>query len=156
MAIFFKFSHILKHLSQVKTSKLILSLDHDHPLTKTCLSPKALIQLYVNDPSGAHHGASSGTSLHKRSIDDDDQTQRSKRAHGDSNEFHEPPPPDTLTRVQITPSIFMSMCPALLVQIEQGACNEQAPVAADHSQRPGVGEFYRVRIYNERFSMVNV
>lgn len=42
--------------------------------------------------------------------------------------------------VQITPNAFLSMCPALLVQIEQGACNEQqlnddvTQKHADHSK----------------------
>lgn len=31
----------------------------------------------------------------------------------------------SVSNIQITPSAFMSMCPALLVQIEQGSCSEQ-------------------------------
>lgn len=30
-----------------------------------------------------------------------------------------------LSNIQITPDAFLSMCPALLVQIEQGSCSEQ-------------------------------
>lgn len=60
-----------------------------------------------------------------------------------SHELHESPVPiDNLARVQITPNMFMSMCPALLVQIEQGSCNEHAQIEANNPQRTGVGEFY--------------
>lgn len=31
-----------------------------------------------------------------------------------------------ISNIQITPSALMSMCPALLVQIEQGSCNDAA------------------------------
>lgn len=33
--------------------------------------------------------------------------------------------------IRITPDTFLSMCPALLVQIEQGSCNEQHNDAAE-------------------------
>lgn len=50
--------------------------------------------------------------------------------------------------IQISPSTFMSMCPALLVQLEQRSCVEQAELAdhaalAKHSEAP---EFKKTEI----------
>lgn len=35
----------------------------------------------------------------------------------------------SVSNIQITPSALMSMCPALLVQIEQGSCTEEPTIA---------------------------
>lgn len=40
----------------------------------------------------------------------------------------------SISNIQITPSALMSMCPALLVQIEQGSCSD--PTSAPIQQRP--------------------
>lgn len=106
-----------------------------------------MIQLYVNDPSSIHHSASNSAVVHKRSIDKNDapyandgDAERKRRSFDENDDSHESLPSDTLANVQITPSIFMSMCPALLVQIEQGSCNEQSDVAADEAHSAGLGE----------------
>lgn len=38
----------------------------------------------------------------------------------------------SVSNIQITPSVFMHMCPALLLQIEQGSCAEPMEVRAQH------------------------
>lgn len=46
---------------------------------------------------------------------------------------------DNLSKIQITPNVFMSMCPALLVQIEQGSCNENTKIEQKNLQQSGIG-----------------
>lgn len=40
----------------------------------------------------------------------------------------------SVSNIQITPSAFMNMCPALLVQIEQGSCSESYDVPTQASE----------------------
>lgn len=65
----------------------------------------------------------------------------------DSHESHETMSNENLARVKITPNIFMSMCPALLVQIEQGSCNEQTKTEADDPQKSTIG-MQMIRLYD--------
>lgn len=55
---------------------------------------------------------------------------------GDKNDDFE------LSNIQITPNAFLSMCPALLVQIEQGSCSEQydTPAPALPTPRKQINE----------------
>lgn len=43
----------------------------------------------------------------------------------------------SISNIQITPTAFMNMCPALLVQIEQGSCSENydtpTPISSEQS-----------------------
>lgn len=118
-------------------------IDHGQTQAKTCLSPQALIELYVHDPTGQ----GSQPAIYKRSLDvgagggtvlDETVLKRAERSE-DSHESHEAMPGENLAGVKITPNIFMSMCPALLVQIEQGSCNEQTKTEADDPQRSTIG-----------------
>lgn len=92
-------------------------------LAKTCLSPLSLIQLYVSEPINQtlrnRIYQSSMKSIHHRnsrtSTTDDTLTEHD---HDDS----------AVSNIQITPTTFMSMCPALLVQIEQRSCIDRDSV----------------------------
>lgn len=51
----------------------------------------------------------------------------------DDNEF-------SVSNIQISPSAFMSMCPALLVQIEQGSCGERQIPLRQATDEPAIEE----------------
>lgn len=100
------------------------------PVGKTCLSPISLIELYVPEPVNTTqqnpiYKSSMATSKRgSRSVVDHD--------HDHDNDDEHPSDKDSqlatdfnAANVQITPDTFLSMCPALLVQIEQGSCNER-------------------------------
>lgn len=97
---------------------------------RTCLSPVALIQMYAPDQLNGEHRSNP---IYRSSVapenDDDDHHQHKHHHHQHENaDYH-----DTdfgISNIQITPQNLLAMCPALLVQIEQGSCNDAAIAAA--------------------------
>lgn len=94
---------------------------------KTCLSPISLIELYVAEPANKTKQNPiyrSTRAMNKRSVVDDD-------VHEHANEHPNDDGDDytstyfNVANIQITPDTFLNLCPALLVQIEQGSCNER-------------------------------
>lgn len=71
-------------------------------------------------------------SIYKSIQSSSDSNRRNLRSTNENHEQHDKPmkPSEndeqhlTASNIQITPNMFMNMCPALLVQIEQGACAE--------------------------------
>lgn len=91
-------------------------------LNKLCLSPSSMLRIVVNDQR-ANDG---GNQLNYRVHQEDKQIHHHHRRSSDSDE-HSPEhesDDEFITNIKITPTMFLNMCPALLVQIEQGACSE--------------------------------
>lgn len=80
-----------------------------------------MLRIVVNDQrvnDGGNH-------LNYRVHHDDTHHQHRRSADSDDHHSHESESNDELiTNIKITPTMFLNMCPALLVQIEQGACSE--------------------------------
>lgn len=97
-------------------------------IDKACLSPISLIELYAPEPVNRsqqypiYRSTKVSNRRSSRSLGDD-----SDRHHGenDSNLKIDSTTEFDVAKVQITPDTFLSMCPALLVQIEQGSCIER-------------------------------
>lgn len=99
-------------------------------LNKSCLSPSSMLRIVVNDHranNGAnqlnyrvHQEEKPNDHRHRRSPDDEHSHQDSEHSQENDDEF--------ITNIKITPTMFLNMCPALLVQIEQGACSEVTKV----------------------------
>lgn len=93
--------------------------DHTGSTRKACLSPISLIQMYSPD---ALNITSKSNPIYRSSSTpehDDDEHQ-----HGHHHQHSDDETDYSISNIQITPSAFMNMCPALLVQIEQGSCSE--------------------------------
>lgn len=91
-------------------------------LNKLCLSPSSMLRIVVNDQR-ANDG---GNQLNYRVHQEDKQIHHHHRRSSDSD-IHSPEhesDDEFITNIKITPTMFLNMCPALLVQIEQGACSE--------------------------------
>lgn len=92
-------------------------------LNKLCLSPSSMLRIVVNDQR-ANDG---GNQLNYRVHEEDKETHHHHhRRSSDSDEHSKEHESDDefVTNIKITPTMFLNMCPALLVQIEQGACSE--------------------------------
>lgn len=88
-------------------------------LGKSCLSPINLIRIY--DPKALNNTANKQSEIyHADSGDEKTKNSEKPLEFDDADENLE-----NLSNIQITPSTFMNMCPALLVQIEQRACQDQ-------------------------------
>lgn len=102
-------------------------LDQARLSQKTCLSPIALIQMYAPDQLNGEHRSNP---IYRSSVapENDEHHQHKHHHHHDSADYH-----DTdfgISNIQITPQNLLAMCPALLVQIEQGTCNDAIATAA--------------------------
>lgn len=108
---------------------LKLHVDHGgiSSLHKACLSPTSMLRIVINDQrinNGGNHlnyrvhpEENPNHHQHRRSADDSDD-------HSHENESDDA----FISNIKITPTMFLNMCPALLVQIEQGACSEVTKV----------------------------
>lgn len=103
--------------------------DHSGSARKTCLSPISLIQMYSPDTLNNTHKSnpiyrsspeSVATELHQQH----QHHEKHQHRHDHSDEKNDDID-HNVSNIQITPAAFMNMCPALLVQIEQGSCAEQ-------------------------------
>lgn len=93
---------------------------------KTCLSPISLIELYVPEPVKK----TQQNPIYRSRRATNERDSRSVAQHEHDDVHHNDESSQTATEfnpanVQITPDTFLSLCPALLVQIEQGSCNER-------------------------------
>lgn len=101
---------------------------------KTCLSPITLIQMYSPDQFNNTH---KNNPIYRSEVasehDDHEQHHHQHVDHDDHNEF-------TLSNIQISPSDLLNMCPALLVQIEQGSCADGAtePTMETYKETPEI------------------
>lgn len=116
-----------------------IRIDHGQsasPVGKTCLSPISLIELYVPEPvnetqrNPIYRSTSAVSKRNSRSVADDDSNHGAQHEHEDEDESHNNEGRQIATdfnvaNVKITPDTFLSICPALLVQIEQGSCVER-------------------------------
>ncbi|XP_031638568.1 zinc transporter ZIP10 isoform X2 [Contarinia nasturtii] len=96
--------------------------DHSGSTRKTCLSPISLIQMYSPDALNNTHKNNPIYRSSSDSVAAEHQHQHHHQHHSDDkieDADH------SISNIQITPTAFMNMCPALLVQIEQGSCAEQ-------------------------------
>lgn len=112
-------------------------------IAKSCLSPISLIDMYVpnwrtTQLNPIYRSSVSSNEKRRRAIANNEHHDHKKdddvdhQNDGDERQPHE----FIASSIQITPNAFLSMCPALLVQLEQGACNEPQTnddVAAKHS-----------------------
>lgn len=57
--------------------------------------------------------------------DNDDEHHHHQHQHQHQHQHSDEDSDYSISNIQITPAAFMNMCPALLVQIEQGSCAEQ-------------------------------
>lgn len=120
-----------------------IRIDHGHlvsPVAKTCLSPISLIELYVPEPvnetqrNPIYRSTNAVSKRNLRSVADDDSNHAAQHEHDDEshNSVESPIATDfNVANVKITPDTFLSICPALLVQIEQGSCVEGRDEATD-------------------------
>lgn len=85
-----------------------------------------MLRIVVNDQR-ANDG---GNQLNYRVHQEEKQIHHQHRRSTDYDEnSHENESDDEfITNIKITPTMFLNMCPALLVQIEQGACSEVTKV----------------------------
>lgn len=95
----------------------------------------ALVQLYMSDISGSGMRKRSTVGSEEAKLKRNERSDDSYESHSHDSSV------ENLSKIQITPSVFMSMCPALLVQIEQGSCNENTKVEAKSPQQNGVGNY---------------
>lgn len=85
-----------------------------------------MLRIVVNDQR-VNDG---GNQLNYRVQQEDKLIHHQHRRSSDSEEHsHEHESDDEfVTNIKITPTMFLNMCPALLAQIEQGACSEVTKV----------------------------
>lgn len=97
-------------------------------LHKSCLSPSAMLRIVVNDQRSDSGGNQLNYHVHQNERPMHHHQHRRRSAdvndHSDENESDD----EFITNIKITPNMFLNMCPALLVQIEQGACSEVTKV----------------------------
>ncbi|XP_055387175.1 zinc transporter foi [Condylostylus longicornis] len=137
----FKEMHDPKHYHP----KQIEAHDHDHghghghgePVkkpTKICLSPRGILNLISDE------------SIKKRNKEIQEQVPRKTQKLDDDALKDEDD--EMLTLVKITPSTFLKICPALLVQLDQQICSEYAPITFVTSETSlGTSEFIYSCIY---------
>ncbi|KAJ6648085.1 Metal cation symporter ZIP14 [Pseudolycoriella hygida] len=91
-------------------------------LHKSCLSPTSMLRVVVNDQR-TNDGRNE---LNYRVDPDNKKVNHRHRRSSNSDEHSEEAEADDefIANIKITPTMFLNMCPALLVQIEQGACSE--------------------------------
>lgn len=100
---------------------------------KSCLSPSAMLRVVVND----HRTNDGGNQLNYHVHNDESNLHHhNRRSAGTDEDNHENESEDELiTNIKITPNMFLNMCPALLVQIEQGACSEVTKVELENQDK---------------------
>lgn len=86
---------------------------------KTCLSPISLIKMYSPDSLKQAHKRNPVYRSSSASEHDQHQHHSDSTTDINDNDF-------SVSNIQISPSTFLNMCPALLVQIEQGSCVDRA------------------------------
>lgn len=97
----------------------------------TCLSPITLIELYMPGPANKtqQYPIYRSTREARTVVDSDDDGKHQSHPVNDDEHFNSDIGQKTtnfnVANVQITPDTFMNLCPALLVQIEQGSCSER-------------------------------
>lgn len=112
----------------------------------------------VTQQNPIYRSISTATKRDSRSIVDDDSNNHQQHEHDDDSEVNGEgdriAADFNVANVQITPDTFLSMCPALLVQIEQGSCierqNEATETGAEadpiiqpkHTEANNIGEFW--------------
>lgn len=96
---------------------------HRHPRRddrrKSCLSPMSMVHLILEDP------VSSEEVVHQHLNYDLDLAVRHRRSLPHAHRHEEDVEQILATRIKITPSSFKDLCPALLAQIDQRACNQK-------------------------------
>lgn len=102
-------------------------------LHKSCLSPTSMLRIVVND----QRTSDGGNQLNYRVHQDDNASHHHHRRSSDSDAHsHDHESDDEfITNIKITPTMFLNMCPALLLQIEQGACSEVTKVELGKEQK---------------------
>lgn len=101
-------------------------------LHKSCLSPTSMLRIVINDQRTNDGGNELNYRVHQ---DDDKQIHHHHRRSSDSDEHEHESDDEFITNIKITPTMFLNMCPALLVQIEQGACSEVTKVELGKEQK---------------------
>lgn len=101
--------------------------DHSSQSRKACLSPISLVQMYSPD---LMNGTIKNNPIYRSSSvltdNNNEDEHQHQHHHEQQHEHHSNEDGDfSISNIQITPAAFMNMCPALLVQIEQGSCAEQ-------------------------------
>ncbi|XP_055311077.1 zinc transporter ZIP10 isoform X2 [Sitodiplosis mosellana] len=98
--------------------------DHSSQQRKTCLSPISLVQMYSPD---AMNGTIKNNPVYRSSsvLADNNDEHQHQHQHEHQHQHSDEDGDYSISNIQITPAAFMNMCPALLVQIEQGSCAEQ-------------------------------
>lgn len=90
-----------------------------------------MIELYVPEPvsktqqNPIYRSSNAENKRDTRSLDDDDRINHQHQHDHDDERLEDHQTDFNVANVQITPETFLSMCPALLVQIEQGSCIER-------------------------------
>lgn len=97
--------------------------------TKSCLSPIALLRRVLREQQtiakvNRQDSFGKNTSSYREDIQYRKRRSVNKNPNGDSETFNDDISSDIPTNITITPAMFVELCPALLVQIEQGACSE--------------------------------
>lgn len=121
-------------------------------MPNTCLSPIALIQMYIPDQL---NNTEKTNPIYRSSVapDNDDQQQHHhQHQHQHHHHHHQHNEIDemdfSVSNVQITPTALLSMCPALLVQIEQGACMDAPEPLQEPSSRKQINEISTYGMYS--------
>lgn len=98
-------------------------------LNKSCLSPSSMLRIVVNDQRANNGGNQLNYRVHQEEKTIEHRHRRSPDdEHGPDSGHSQENDDEFITNIKITPTMFLNMCPALLVQIEQGACSEVTKV----------------------------
>lgn len=157
-------------------------IDAGRLATKSCLSPIALLRRVLNEQlqlqkqqnsKALHSNNGQGTltnsqsAIHSDTAADDvinNNNQRQRRSINSPSSEAETISGDEnndiiASNITITPAMFMDLCPALLVQIEQGACAEVVRIEMGRLEKGfGVGNTYSttsltLKIYIEVYNI---
>lgn len=89
-------------------------------IEKSCLSPISLIKIY--DPEALNSSTHKHNPIYRSFSESESENAHRQQYESSTNSNNDDDL--TISNIQITPSTFMKMCPALLVQIEQNSCVE--------------------------------
>lgn len=93
-----------------------------------------MLRVVINDQRINDGGNQLNYRVHQ---DEDKEIHHNHRRSSDSHEhsLENESDDEFITNIKITPTMFLNMCPALLVQIEQGACSEVTKVELGKEQK---------------------
>lgn len=103
----------------------IQSFNQTEQNDKKCLSPISMIQIFNPE---AFNGTVKQNPIYRSSLATEFESTPKQTENAENGDEL------TMSNIQITPAQFMHMCPALLLQIEQGSCTKSDPTEHDEHE----------------------